>query len=97
MAERKLSKIFRETVLPRGGISQPYAKPSEGKGVGRTLAKYSIHSLRHSLATWLNEAVVPDLMRMRLIGHEDPKVNRKYTHTELMHAAAAMAKVPNIK
>lgn len=95
LKEREISKIFRETVLPRVGISQPYVPRTEGKGVGRKLAEYSVHSLRHSLSTWLKQAGVEELMRMRLVGHEDHAVNRNYTHTGLAEAAAEIAKVPD--
>lgn len=93
---RRLSRMFRETILPRVGISQPYAARTEGKGVGRVLAPYSIHSLRHSLSTWLAAAGVDEMMRMRLIGHEDEDVSRGYTHTEFQQAAAELAKVPSV-
>ena len=93
---RRLSRMFRETILPRVGISQPYAVRTAEKGVGRTLAAYSIHSLRHSLATWLEAAGVEESMRMQLIGHEDEDVNRGYTHADLSRAAAALAKIPSV-
>ncbi len=96
MENRTLSKIFRETILPRIGISQPYAERSVEKGVGRKLAEYSIHSLRHSLATWLRVAGVEEMMRMRLVGHEDEKVSRNYTHTEMVQAAQEIEKVPSV-
>jgi integrase len=98
LPERKISRHFRETILPRIGISQAYETRTEtnGKGVGRKLAQYSVHSLRHSLSTWLNAAGVPEMMRMRLVGHEDEEVSRGYTHSELQQAAVELAKVPAI-
>jgi integrase len=93
---RSLSKIFRETILPRIGVRQPYATKSAEKGVGRKLAAFSIHSLRHSLSTWLNSAGVSEMMRMRIVGHEDEEVSRGYTHTELIQAATELAKVQAI-
>lgn len=96
LAERRLSRIFRDAILPRIGILQPYAERTAEKGVGRKLAALSIHSLRHSLATWLCAAGVSEMMRMRLVGHEDENVSRNYTHTELLQAAAEMAKIPNV-
>jgi integrase len=92
--ERILSKIFRETILPRIGISQPYAERTNEKGVGRKLAAYSIHSLRHSLPTWLNAAGVSEMMRMRIVGHDDEEVSRNYTHTEIEAARTELAKLP---
>lgn len=94
--ERVLSKNFREFILPRIGISQPYAPPSEAKGRGRKLAEYSIHSLRHSLVTWLLEAGVPEILRMRIVGHEDEDVNRVYTHTDFEAARNAIEKLSSI-
>ncbi len=94
--ERYLSKAFRELILPRIGISQPYAKPTAEKGSGRKLAEYSIHSLRHSLSTWLHSAGVSELMRMRIVGHEDEDVSRNYTHTELEQNRIELAKIPTV-
>jgi integrase len=98
LGERKISRHFRETILLRIGISQPYENRAEtnGKGAGRKLAEYSVHSLRHSLSTWLNDAGVPEMMRMRLVGHEDEDVSRGYTHSEMQQSATEMAKVPSV-
>jgi integrase len=96
MPGRKLSRYFREIILPRVGISQPYAKRIDEKGAGRVLAAYSIHSLRHSLSTWLAAAGVDEHMRMQLIGHEDEDVSRGYTHIEMEQARAELAKVPSV-
>jgi len=96
LPERSISKMFRETILPRVGISQPYAIKSELKGVGRKIAPYSYHSLRHALSTWLAQAGVDEMMRMRIVGHEDEEVSRAYTHTELLQLQAELAKVPSL-
>jgi integrase len=92
---RHISNDFRRLILPRVGIEQPFAIREKRK-LGRTLAPYSIHSLRHSLATWLAAAGVEESMRMRLIGHEDEAINRGYTHAGAEQAAAALAKVPGL-
>jgi integrase len=94
LQRRAISNHFRRAILPLIGIRQAYAAASEEKGAGRTLAAYSLHSLRHSLSTWLQAAGVEEAMRMELIGHEDPSVNRGYTHSEFAQAAAALALVP---
>jgi integrase len=93
-----LSKVFREIILPRIGIVQEYHTRAENpeKGKGRVLAEYSLHSLRHSLSTWLNEAGVPDATRMALAGHEDEEVSLGYTHVEKETRAAAMGKIPSL-
>lgn len=92
---RHISNDFRRLILPRIGIEQPFAV-REAQTQGRTLAPYSIHSLRHSLATWLAAAGIEESMRMRLIGHEDAEINRGYTHANAEQVAAAMAKVPGL-
>lgn len=95
---RMISRYFREIVLPRIEIRQPYtARDSkDGKTAGRRLAQYSVHSLRHSLSTWLEEVGVPEMLRMRIVGHEDEDVSRKYTHTQREQEAQALAKVPTV-
>lgn len=93
LQRRRISNAFRVQILPRIGIKQEYANRG---GKGRTLAEYSVHSLRHSLSTWLEDAGVSEMMRMRIVGHEDEGVSRGYTHTELTRAAAEMAKVPAV-
>ena len=61
------------------------------------LAEYSLHSLRHSLSTWLNQAGVPDATRMALAGHEDEDVSLGYTlMLELETRSAALGKIPSL-
>ena len=93
-----LSKVFREDILPRIGIVQPYQTKADNpeKGAGRVLAKYSIHSLRHSLSTWLTELGVPESTTMAITGHEDSGVSRGYTHIELMAARAGLEKIGSV-
>ncbi|MEI6416067.1 MAG: tyrosine-type recombinase/integrase, partial [Pseudomonadota bacterium] len=93
-----LSKVFREIILPRIGIVQEYHTHADnpGKGKGRVLAEYALHSLRHSLSTWLNEAGIPDATRMALAGHEDEGVSLGYTHVERKTRAAALSKIPSL-
>ena len=94
-----LSKVFRETILPRIGIVQPYNLKVDNpeKGSGRVLAPYSIHSLRHSLSTWLAELGVPESTAMAITGHEDSGVSRGYTHVELLAARAGLGKVGSVR
>ncbi len=93
-----LSKTFREVILPRIGIVQEYHTRADNpnKGKGRVLAEYALHSLRHSLSTWLNEAGVPDATRMALAGHEDEEVSLGYTHVEKKTRAAALGRIPSL-
>lgn len=96
---RALSKWFREQVLPLAGIHQPYCRCNKNapvRQVGRKLAEYSLHSLRHSLSSWLNAEGVPELTRMRIVGHEDLDVSRGYTHEDHAQMAAALKKLPSV-
>lgn len=96
---RAISKNFREQVLPRVGIKQPYSTRSvvgETKSVGRKLAEYSLHSLRHSISSWLNAEGVAEMTRMRIVGHEDLDVNRGYTHEDHTQMASALGKLPSV-
>jgi integrase len=106
---RTLSKHFREFVLPRIGIRQPYRKrldpapatdgspdEEEVKFVGRRIAECSLHSLRHSLSTWLHALGVQELTRMNLSGHANVETSRVYTHEDHIQMATAMGRVPNI-
>lgn len=90
---RHVSNKFRLSILPRIGIKQKYV-PADGKG--RKLADYSLHCLRHSLSTWLNAAGVSEMVRMRIVGHENKDVSRGYTHTELAQLSGELAKVPSV-
>lgn len=87
---RGISNTFRRTILPRIGIDQPWG---DRAGLGRQIAPYSLHSLRHSLATWLAEAGVEERIRMLLIGHEDARVSRGYTHSQFAELALQLGKV----
>lgn len=93
LQRRRISNKFRTAILPRIGIVQEYHSDGDA---GRKLAAYSLHSLRHSLSTWLNAAGVSEMMRMRIVGHEDEDVSRGYTHTELEQAARELEKVPAV-
>lgn len=90
---RHLSNKFRLSILPRIGITQVYQKDGNK---GRKLAAYSLHSLRHSLSTWLNAAGVSEMVRMRIVGHENKDVSRGYTHTEFAQLSGELAKVPSV-
>ena len=93
-----LSKAFREIVLPRIGIVQPYHTKDKNpeKGDGRIVAKYGIHSLRHFLSTHLNAVGVTDTTRKNIVGHDDTQVSDRYTHVNLSVARAGLERVGSI-
>lgn len=88
-----VSDVFRNQILPRIGVVQRYGGKS---GAGRKLAPYSFHSLRHSFTTWLNAAGVSDADRMKIVGHDDKRISRQYTHSELEAARKAVGQLPGI-
>lgn len=90
-----ISSHFREVVLPRVGIVQPYQKRVAGKKT-RTLAAYSFHSLRHFLTSALNQAGVTEAVRMQLVGHTSRGVHLGYTHTQASQLRAAVAALPRM-
>lgn len=86
---RNLSNYFRRRLLPKIGIVQPYG----GRAGGKVLAKYSLHSLRHSLSSWLDETGATPAERRALLGHETAAINEGYTHAALDRVATALEKV----
>ncbi len=58
LAERRLSRIFRDTILPSIQIHQPYWARAAEKGVGPQ-TRGSFDSLA-ALSTWLNAAGLPN-------------------------------------
>ncbi|MBN1404154.1 MAG: tyrosine-type recombinase/integrase [Opitutales bacterium] len=92
---RGFPAVFREQVLPKIGIVQPYAERSSGKR-GRTVSEYSYHSLRHMLSTTLNAIGVSPETRMLVVGHSDKRVSAGYTHAQLADAEAAIQRLGGV-
>lgn len=89
MDGKRLSKVFRQTILPRIGIKQPYG----GRPGGKVVAEFSLHSLRHSLATWLDELGATPAQRRDMLGHETTAINERYTHAQIGQVATALGRV----
>lgn len=75
-----ISTHFRDVILPRIGIVQPYAKKNKQRG--RQVAEYSFHSLRHFWLTLLDSMGVTEAQRMAIGGHASKQVTMSYTHPE---------------
>lgn len=86
-----ISGRFREVILPKIGIVQPYAKQDKDKPAGRKVAPYQFHSLRHALATELARRGIPENVRMQILGHVSKQVHLGYTHGDMETARAALA------
>ena len=66
---------------------------SEGKSKGRRICGKSFHSLRHTAVSALANAGIPEDVRMRLVGHENVDVNRRYTKQDVEVLRKAQAKL----
>lgn len=90
---RALSHTFRRKILPKIGIVQEYGTLEKGKRGGLTLAPLGLHSLRHSLSSWLDETGATPAQRRDVLGHESAKINERYTHANLEQIATAIGRV----
>jgi integrase len=66
---------------------------SETKSKGRRICGKSFHSLRHTAVSALANAGIPEDVRMRLVGHENIEVNRRYTKQDVEVLRKAQAKL----
>jgi integrase len=90
-----LSKQFGELIalanIERGVIRE---RTTYG---GRSVSALSFHSLRHSFATTLANAGIPEELRMLLTGHTTRAIHAGYTHHQLEALRDAVAVLPTIK
>ncbi|MEO0793522.1 MAG: site-specific integrase [Verrucomicrobiota bacterium] len=86
-----VSAKFVDMILPEAGFETAQARREGG---GRNVKPYSFHSLRHTLNTALNVAGATETDRMRIVGHESKVVSRGYTHAQLEHVSAVLARLP---
>ncbi|CAN5515207.1 hypothetical protein BH18VER1_BH18VER1_01360 [soil metagenome] len=89
-----LSKAFRQ-LMQRAHIEQRVIR--ERRTNARSVNALSFHSLRHSFASALANAGVPEESRMALTGHATRDVHQGYTHHELAALRDAVAVLPRIK
>jgi integrase len=88
-----VSKTFRTQILPRIGIKEAFGQLEEGKRGGKKLVALTLHSLRHSLASWLDETGSTPAQRRDVLGHGTAEINERYTHANLEQIAAAIDRV----
>ena len=55
--------------------------------------RYHVHEIRHSTATLLLEAQVPETVRIAIMGHSRITTTRGYEHVDLTQQRAALAKI----
>lgn len=63
---------------------------------GRSLARYSAHSLRHGSISAMANAGVPAEIRRKISGHADERSHQAYSHHAMQVLRAAIAKLPSI-
>ena len=51
------------------------------------------HECRHSFATKINDAGVPELIRKRLLGHSTQDITDRYTHTSIIQLTQEIDKL----
>jgi integrase len=65
-------------------------------GAGRSVSALSFHSLRHSFATTLANAGIPEELRMLLTGHTTRAIHQRYSHHDLERLRAAISVLPTL-
>lgn len=86
-----LSTTFQRIVL-EAGIDE---ERQQCKG-GKTLARYSLHSLRHGTVTSLANADIHPDVRQGIVGHADPASHQIYTHHSIEVRRKAVESIPSI-
>jgi integrase len=89
-----LSNAFRK-IMDETGIEHHEVRKRISKG-GRSVSALSFHSLRHSFATTLANAGIPEELRMLLTGHTTRAIHQHYTRHDLERLRDAVAVLPCI-
>jgi integrase len=90
-----LSNAFRK-IMDQAHIEQREVRKRISKG-GRSVSALSYHSLRHSFATTLANAGIPEELRMLLTGHTSHVHHQKYSHHDLERLRDAVSVLPRIQ
>jgi integrase len=91
-----LSNEFAKLLVEAGLRPRHQRNKSQGQGRGgrpRQQMAQSYHSLRHTSASLLKDAGIPDAVVMALVGHQSSAMSQRYTHVgkeALTRAAAAL-------
>jgi integrase len=85
-------------ILEAAGIDRVELRPKQNtdpdnQSKGRRICGKSFHSLRHTAVSALANAGIPEDVRMRLVGHENVDVNRRYTKQDVEVLRQAQAKL----
>ena len=78
---------FFDLIMKNAGINR---KTKESKGEGRATNAKSFHSLRHTISSWLMDSGADQRMRQLVCDHDDPKMNARYTHGNIVAMSKAI-------
>ncbi len=81
-------------LMNEAGIERRVMREGTENG-GRRIYNLSEHSLRHAAVSQLQEAGIPEDVRMQIVGQEDREVHRNYSHARNI-AAAGMKAMPSV-
>ena len=92
-ASSRFNRIMEAAGIDRVELRKKHNTNSDGKSKGRRICGKSFHSLRHTAVSALANAGIPEDVRMRLVGHENIDVNRRYTKQDVEVLRQAQAKL----
>lgn len=90
--KRGLSARFID-IIRAAGIDEERQETKSG----RTLARFSAHSLRHGSISALANASVPAEVRRKISGHADDRSHDEYSHHEIKTLRDAVERIPDIR
>jgi integrase len=85
--------LFRDKAgrpVPRSFWKMNWIYATDAAGIKRTNYQLVPHSLRHTLATDLDEAGVPSAVIRDALGWGDESIRKRYTHVRQAHAKSVM-------
>ena len=98
--------LFPTLAIPTGGwngLSSQFARIMDSAGIdrqktkatgaGRRVSNKSFHSLRHYAVSELLNAGVDEALRMKLVGHSTPAMNKRYSHATTASLRGAIQKL----
>jgi integrase len=92
----RLSNEFTD-LLARAGLRssrRPHVKTGMGRDIARRPSELSFHSLRHTMASMLEQAAIPRATVQALTGHSSDRMSELYTHVGLEALVKATAALP---
>ena len=84
-------------IMNDAGVSRRAERVERGKTMaGRSVCKWSFHSLRHTAVSLMANGNVPDELRKKVVGHTSDDSHQIYTHHELETIRGAVAALPAV-